>query len=29
MQLIEYKDRIEVVERALPELERSKESLLA
>ena len=29
MQLIEYKDRIEVAERALPELERSKESLLA
>ena len=29
MQLIEYKDRIEVVERVLPELERSKESLLA
>ncbi|WP_338974109.1 hypothetical protein [Fusobacterium vincentii] len=29
IQLIEYKDRIEVAERALPELERSKESLLA
>ena len=29
MQLIEYKDKIEVAERALPELERSKESLLA
>jgi len=29
MQLIGYKDKIEVVERALPELERSKESLLA
>lgn len=29
IQLIEYKDRIEVAERVLPELERSKESLLA
>lgn len=29
MQLIEYKDKLEVAERALPELERSKESLIA
>ena len=29
MQLIQYKDKIEIAERTLPELERSKESLIA